>query len=94
MVNADLRIAVNQFRNAAYAFALLTLRNAHSMRVLARSIPYRGRRAQVIVKIGPEMSTVRELSKPKVETQSCQSANCCTAFLMISWLVINDVCPV
>jgi nitroreductase len=55
------------FHNRYYAFAILTVRSAHSMRVSARSILVANATVHVIVKIGLEMSTIREHSEPKVD---------------------------
>jgi hypothetical protein len=79
-VNATTEIVSNQFHNAPYAFALLTLRNAHSRRASARRISVANATTHLVVKIGREKSTIREPLEPKVDVRSCQCVNCCGAF--------------
>lgn len=64
VVKATAKIVINQFHNANYAFALLTLRNAHSMGSFARQILVANATTHLIVNIGPEMSTIREHLEP------------------------------
>jgi hypothetical protein len=66
-VNGELKIAVNQFHKRHYAFALLTLRNAHSTRAFARQILVANVAAHLVVKIAPKMSTFHEPQTPKVD---------------------------
>jgi hypothetical protein len=89
MVKATAKIVSNQFHNANYAFAILTLTSAHYMRVSARQISVANATAHLIVKIGREMSTIREHLEPKVDVRSCQSVNCCGAFLKVFWSTIT-----
>jgi len=89
VVEATAKIVSNQFHNANYAFALLTLRNAHSMRVSARQILVASATTHLIVKIGREMSTIREHLEPKVDAHNCQCVNCCGAFLKVFRLAIT-----
>jgi hypothetical protein len=81
VVKAATKIVINQFHNANYAFAILTLRNAHSMLAFARQISVANATTQLIVKIEPEMGTIREHLELKVDIYRCQSMNCCTALL-------------
>ena len=89
MVKATAKIVLNAFHNANYAFAILTLRKADCMRASAREISVANVTMRLIVKIGSEMSTVREHLEPKVDVHSCQSVNCCGAFLKVFWSAIN-----
>ena len=77
------------FRNAYYAFAILTTRCAHSRRTSARRISVANATTHLIVKIGREMSTIREPLEPKVDVHNCQGVNCCSAFLKVFRLAIT-----
>jgi len=75
--------------NRYYAFALFTTRCAHSMRTCARQISAASAAAHLIVKIDPEMSTIREPPESKVDAHGSRSVNCCSAFLRVFWLATN-----
>jgi hypothetical protein len=83
------KIVSNQFHNAHYAFALLTTRCAHSRRTTARRNSVANATTHLIVKIGREMSTIREPLEPKVDVHNCQCVNCCGAFLKVFRLAIT-----
>jgi hypothetical protein len=89
VVKATAKIVGNQFHNANYAFAILTLTSAHSMLVSARQISVAKATTQLIVKIESEMSTIREQPKPNVDARGCRTVNCCGAFLKVFWLAIS-----
>jgi hypothetical protein len=59
------------------------------MRVSARQISVANPITHLIVKINFEMSTIREHLEPKVDVHSCQSVNCCGAFLKVFWSAIT-----
>jgi hypothetical protein len=80
-VKAELKVAVNQFRNAVYAFAPLTLRTARCMRVFAGAISCASAAAQLIVRIAAKTRTICEHFPSKVDAQGWGSVNCCTDLL-------------
>ena len=88
-MKATAKIVSNQFHNRYYAFAIFTVRSAHSRLTSARRISVANATTQLIVKIDCEMSTIREPLEPKVDVQGCHYVNCCTALLRVSWLAIN-----
>jgi hypothetical protein len=94
VVKASAKIVINLFHNLYYAFALLMLRYARSMRVPAHQILVANATVHRIVKIDPEMSTTREHPEPKVDAQGCRTVNCCGAFLTVFRLAItgNGAC--
>ena len=62
------------------------------MLVFARKISPASTAAQLMVKIDPKMSTIREPLELKVDAQGYRYVNCCTALLRVWWLAIyvND----
>ena len=83
------KIVSNQFHNRYYAFAILTLRNAHCVLVSARQISVANATMRLTIKPEPKMSTIREHLEPKVDVNSCRTINCCSAFLRDMRLAIT-----